>query len=84
MSELSSLERRIDAALERIQNALATQNGGDGGDDLNAARDRIAALEAENRQLSAQLTELNAARSQDLAQLDQLIGQLRPLVEEAS
>lgn len=73
MSDLKSLEARLDAALERI--SAATPAGGESAD--------AAKLAAENQALADKLDALNAQRNQDLAQLDELLGQLRPLIEEA-
>ena len=83
MSELKDLEARLNVALERLEAGLDS-GGGASGAELAKAQDRLAALEAENRALSADLDALRSARDADLAQLDGLIAQLRPLVEEAS
>ncbi|MEM8788176.1 MAG: hypothetical protein AAGE76_07930 [Pseudomonadota bacterium] len=74
MSDLKSLSARVDAALSVLE------AGGAGGGDAPA---RIAALEAENRALTEKLAALDSARESDLAQLDDLIAQLRPLIDEA-
>ena len=75
MTELKTLEARLDAALSALEKAAASGDGG--------GASRIAALEAENRALEDQLAALTEEREKDLAQLDQLIAQLRPLIEEA-
>ena len=74
MTELETLSRRLDAALGALETGAA---GGE-----RAARD-MAELRAQNAKLHEDLARLNAAREQDLAQLDELISQLKPLVEEA-
>ena len=81
MSDLNGLEARLDAAFSTIEKRLLNGGGGEAG--LADALARIAELEAENRDLSDSLDALNAERAKDLAQLDTLIAQLRPLVEEA-
>ncbi len=78
MNEVNELEARLAAALdtlERKQSEAAKPAGG--GPDL-------AALEAENERLQQELADLTEERERDLAQVDQLIAQLRPLVEEAN
>jgi len=83
MSDLNSLEARLDAAFEVIEARLASGSAGDG-DGMAEARARISDLEQENRDLANTLETLNSERAKDLEQLDKLISQLRPLVEEAS
>ena len=82
MSDLNSLEARLEAAFAAIETRLANGGGG-GGEGLAQARKRIGELEEENRTLAQHLEALNAERGKDLEQLDTLIAQLRPLVEEA-
>ena len=70
MSELRDLQDRLESALGRLERAGRPGGG------------RVAELEAENAALAAELERLNAARQKDLAELDTLISQIRPLVEE--
>lgn len=77
MKELRALEERLEHALGLLEQTPATGGGGDG------AADRIAELEAENRNLCERLDKMSAEREKDLAQLDTLIAQLRPLIEES-
>jgi SMC interacting uncharacterized protein involved in chromosome segregation len=78
MDEVKELEARLSAALDALERKLAeaAQPAGDG-PDLDALRD-------ENERLQQELADLNDERERDLAQLDQLIAQLKPLVEEAN
>lgn len=74
MSDLKDLEARLDAALARL--AAAPPAAGPDPDALSA-------LEARNTELSQKLAALSAQRDKDLAQLDELLAQLRPLIDEA-
>ena len=47
-----------------------------------ALRDRIAALESEKAELADELERLRVKRDKDVAALDDLIAQLKPLIEE--
>jgi len=75
MSDLNVLQKRLEEALAILE-AAGPGNGAE-------TSDRIAALEAENTRLAEDLATLEQERSKDLAQLDTLISQLRPLIEEA-
>lgn len=79
MTDLKSLEARLDAALTALEKAAAPRAAPDSG----APAARIAELEAENRALEERLAAVTDEREKDLAQLDALIAQLRPLIEEA-
>ena len=50
--------------------------------DEDALRARIAALEAEKAELADELERLRVKRDKDVAALDDLIAQLKPLIEE--
>lgn len=83
MSQISQLDAQIAEALGRLRAALQAQ------DALTAAapgeaelRARIAKLEAENAALADELDRLRAKRDKDVAALDDLIAQLKPLIEE--
>jgi hypothetical protein len=78
MHEVKQLEARLGAALDALERKLAAAaKPADDGPDL-------AELQAENARLQQELADLTEERERDLAQLDQLIAQLRPLVEEAN
>jgi hypothetical protein len=83
MTDLKTLEARLDAALTALETAAAAGSGAAGDDSGAEAAARIAALEAENRELQDRLAAVTEEREKDLAQLDALIAQLRPLIEEA-
>lgn len=77
MNDLDALEERIGAAMTRIKTAV---------DEARAApkEDPAAIRRAEriNEALRGRLKEAERKRESDVAQLDDLISQLRPLVEE--
>ncbi|MEL6680724.1 MAG: hypothetical protein AAFQ51_18625 [Pseudomonadota bacterium] len=79
MSELDGLEGRIGTALSRIRAALAKVGDGGAGD-VQAVR----RLERVNAALRGQLKDMERKREADVAQLDALITELRPLVEEGA
>lgn len=71
MSDLQNLASRLDAALRQLETARGS------------AGQNTSALVAENQALSQKLAAVQSEREKDLAQLDKLIAQLKPLVEEA-
>ena len=83
MSQITQLEARLAGALDRLrvgdrrQDAAAAPQP-----DERALRDRIAALEKEKAELADELERLRAKRDKDVAALDDLIAQLKPLIEE--
>ncbi|MEL6126189.1 MAG: hypothetical protein AAFR57_07325 [Pseudomonadota bacterium] len=79
MSDLDGLETRIGTALSRIRGALAKIGEGDAGDAQAVRR-----LERVNAALRGQVQEMERKREADVAQLDALITELRPLVEEGA
>lgn len=83
MSQITELENQLAAAFDRLRAAIS-QGGGEGtGADDASLRARIADLETEKAGLSAQLVGMRAKRDKDVAALDELISQLKPLIEEA-
>ncbi len=78
MSEIEDLEGRIARAMGRIEAALAAQKPAEGADPVALRR-----LERVNVALRSQLKDMELKREADIAQLDGLIAELRPLVEEA-
>lgn len=79
MSDPEELSERLNRALD----ALAAKAEAAAGAPADQS-DRVAELEAENRDLRQRLESLHAAREQDLAELDQLLAQLKPLIEETA
>lgn len=80
--ELRELQRRMNAALEQLEKEASDRAQGSAGE--AGASAEIAQLQSQNKALSEKLAKLSADRERDLAQLDQLIAQLKPLIEEAS
>lgn len=84
MSQIRQLDDQIAEALGRLRSSIAAREAAvsaarTDGPDLRA---RIAALEAENAGLQDELERLRIKRDKDVAALDDLIAQLKPLIEE--
>lgn len=88
MSDLSVLENRISAALERIRAAVAAQGGGPGGDDavvrqLDEERMANAQLEERVKMLKAtqdgRITDLETRLATQTGQLEQMETELQRL-----
>lgn len=83
MSQITDLEAQLAAAFDRLRNALAAKaaavqpHPGE-----RALQERIAALEGEKAELADELERLRIKRDKDVAALDDLIAQLKPLIEE--
>jgi len=83
MTETSSFDAKIAEALERLRAAIAARAGAAAPSPDDAAlMARVAELEAENARLADELEKLRAKRDKDVAALDELIAQLKPLIEE--
>ena len=78
MSDLDALEDRIGAAMARIRAAAEAEPEPAGIDP-----ETHAVLEARAQTLAQELASVEAKRAEDVAQLDALIAELRPLVEES-
>jgi DNA repair exonuclease SbcCD ATPase subunit len=83
MTEPSELDDLISDALDRLRAAL------DSREEAVAARpsetaltERVAELERDNARLAEELANLRDKRDKDVAALDELIAQLKPLIEE--
>ncbi len=83
MTQTSQLDHRAAAALGRLKSALDARDAA-GLPDADTAHmaARIEALEAEKAGLVDDLDRLRAKRDKDVAALDELIAQLKPLIEE--
>jgi hypothetical protein len=83
MTQFSQLEDLLAEALDRLRAALAARDtvAADQPDE-RALHDRVAALEAEKAELADELERLRVKRDKDVAALDDLIAQLKPLIEE--
>lgn len=84
MSQISQLETQLAEAFVRLRSALAMR---DASTQLRPNErellDRIAALENEKAELADELEKLRVKRDKDVAALDDLIAQLKPLIAEA-
>ncbi len=81
MSQIIEIENQIAASLDRLRSAVASRQVAAGGD--QAVIERITQLEREKTALTGELERLRAKRDSDVATLDELITQLKPLIEEA-
>ena len=83
MSQITQLEAQLAEALDRLRSALAMREvAAAPRPDERALHDRIDALEAEKADLADELERLRVKRDKDVAALDDLIAQLKPLIEE--
>jgi hypothetical protein len=81
MSQFSQLEALLAEALDRLRSAIAARNAAAQPEE-RPLRERVAALEAEKAALADELERLRVKRDKDVAALDDLIAQLKPLIEE--
>ena len=83
MSQISQLEAQLSEALDRLRAALAARDAAATVQPSEQALlDRIARLEGEKAELADELDRLQVKRDKDVAALDDLIAQLKPLIEE--
>jgi predicted nucleic acid-binding Zn-ribbon protein len=83
MSQISQLEAQLSEALDRLRAALAARDAAATVQpNEQALLDRIARLEGEKAELADELERLQVKRDKDVAALDDLIAQLKPLIEE--
>jgi predicted nuclease with TOPRIM domain len=83
MSQISQLEAQLSEALDRLRSALAARDAATTVQpNEQALLDRIARLEGEKAELADELKRLQVKRDKDVAALDDLIAQLKPLIEE--
>jgi hypothetical protein len=83
MSQITQLEAQLVEALDRLRSAVAARDAANAPrPDQQALADRISALESEKAELSDELERLRVKRDKDVAALDDLIAQLKPLIEE--
>ncbi len=83
MTENTPVEAVIADALERLRGAIAAREASLAAtpDEAQLA-ERIAVLEREKSRLEDELEQLRQKRDKDVAALDELIAQLKPLIEE--
>ena len=82
MTQISQLDAQAEAAIGRLRTALDTRAAAAPAPDAADLEARIAALEAANADLGEELERLRTKRDKDVAALDELIAQLKPLIEE--
>lgn len=83
MSQISELEGQLAGALDRLRAAIAArESAASPQPDEQALLERIATLESEKAELVDELERLQVKRDKDVAALDDLIAQLKPLIEE--
>jgi hypothetical protein len=83
MSQISQLEAQLSEALDRLRAALAARDAAASVQpNEQALLDRIARLDGEKAELADELERLRVKRDKDVAALDDLIAQLKPLIEE--
>ena len=83
MTEISQLDENITEVLKRLRASMEAREAAlsvsPEDEDMRA---RCSALEKENVALNAELENLRTKRDKDVAALDELIAQLKPLIEE--
>jgi DNA repair exonuclease SbcCD ATPase subunit len=83
MSQISQLEAQLSEALDRLRSTLAARDAAATVQPSEQTLlDRIARLEGEKAELADELERLQVKRDKDVAALDDLIAQLKPLIEE--
>ena len=83
MSQISDLQVHLAEALGRLRSALAAREAAARPQpEQQALLDRIGRLEDEKAELADELERLRVKRDKDVAALDDLIAQLKPLIEE--
>jgi predicted nucleic acid-binding Zn-ribbon protein len=82
MTQFSQLEALLAEALDRLRSAIAARDAAAAKPEERTLHDRVAALEAEKAALADELERLRVKRDKDVAALDDLIAQLKPLIEE--
>ena len=83
MTDSNQLDALISQALDRLRTAItAREAAAAASPDEAALVQRVGELERENARLGEELDNLRAKRDKDVAALDELIAQLKPLIEE--
>jgi len=83
MSQITDLEAQLAEAFDRLRNTLAAKAAAARPQPTERAlKERVAALEGEKAELADELDRLRVKRDKDVAALDDLIAQLKPLIEE--
>jgi hypothetical protein len=82
MSQVNQLEIQFARALDRLRDAIASRGFGGPSPDATPLRERVASLENDKAKLLQELVSIRGKRDKDVAALDDLIAQLKPLIEE--
>lgn len=82
MSQISELENRFTVALNRLRAGIEDRPKPAAAPTDAALARRVEELEKERVALNAELERLREKRDRDVAHLDELIAQLKPLIEE--
>jgi hypothetical protein len=83
MSQISQLENRFTVALNRLRAAIDDRPAAPAAGTPDASlAGRVEELEKERIALNAELERLREKRDRDVAHLDELIAQLKPLIDE--
>jgi DNA repair exonuclease SbcCD ATPase subunit len=83
MTQISEIEARLSSALEGLRGTLAGREAAVPPPAADAdLQERAQALEEENAALKSELERLREKRDKDVAALDELIVQLKPLIKE--
>ena len=83
MSEINQLEIQFARALDRLRDAIAARGPSETKLDAEPLQQRVASLENDKAKLLEELVSIRVKRDKDVAALDHLISQLKPLIEEA-
>jgi len=83
MTTLDDLAARMETAIGRINAAVESGAMASAGESDAPMAEKVRTLTHENQQLQTELSDIKAMREQDLAELDGLVAQLKPLIGEA-
>jgi uncharacterized coiled-coil DUF342 family protein len=83
MTRISQFDAQVSEALERLRSAIAAREAARSNNaDEAELREQVRTLQEDNARLSREFEQLRAKRDKDVAALDELIAQLKPLIEE--
>lgn len=83
MSQIDQLEVQLARALDRLREAISTTERVASGSDVEPLlQARVTSLENDKARLLEELVGVRSKRDEDVAALDALISQLKPLIEE--
>ena len=82
MTQIDQLEIELAKGLDRLRAALATSSE-KGHSSEGPLKAKVSSLENDKSRLLEELVAVRSKRDRDVAALDDLISQLKPLIEEA-